>query len=493
MIRQWNWGIPPFRHCHWTVILAPLTGQAMHVVTHLFRRLAILVLLPLLLNTGCEAATPPPELRWRFVGGTTLEQQTNAPALASWLLHPSSQALRPLLVTNLARAWWNSSITNSVAPEQALESARRMIPDLLDGLSLGETVVTPGGRREFAVALPLTADRAEVWQTSWLNFFSLVHGNQGHPKVSYQQGWVLAVSDESVLDIRQTRKELATIPAEASTGLRLEMGKPLPTALLKVLVTEGVVKSELKVQTIGAQPARPKAWEIPEVIRFPFVKFTAAREVEPWLRQLPWMRDLPGGAVPSQLFLWSQPSNSPFSAFQSYASARVERPAEFLKAAFQHLNSALHPTNRGVGLMLDFESNTNDAGFVIKGFPYVTPRFYPQKEGQRDFVTMGMFVPRVITNQIPAQILEAINQTNLVYYDWEVTSQTAVQWNALSQVYEMGANHMPKTSPGSTWLTTSVTNTPACLTEGTITGPHEVTFRRNSAIGLTSAEISVVV
>ena len=105
---------------------------------------------------------------------------------------------------------------------------------------------------------------------------------------------------------------------------------------------------------------------------------------------------------------------------------------------------------------------------------------------------MGMFVPRVITNRIPPQVIEAISQTNLVYYDWEVTSQTAVQWNALSQVYEMGANHMPKTSPGSTWLTTSATNAPACLTEGTITGPHEVTFRRNSAIGLTSAEMSVL-
>ncbi len=464
----------------------------MRAVPFLFRRLTTVVLLPLLLNTGCEAATPSPELRWRFVGGTTLEQQTNAPALAGLLLHPASQALRPLLVTNLATLWWTKVAPNSSAPEQALASARGLIPDLLDGLSLGETAVTPQGRREFAIALPLPPDRAEVWLSSWSNFFTLARGNQAHPKVSYQQGWVLAVSDESILDIRQTRKELATIPAEASTALRLEVGTPLPVALLKVLVTDGVVKSELKVQTVGAQPTKPKAWEIPDVIRFPFVKFTAARETEPWLRQLPWMRDLPGGAVPSQFFLWSQPSNSPFSPFQTYASARVERPTEFLRAAYQHLDAALHPTNRSIGLKLDFESNTNDAGFVIKGFPYVTPRFYPQKEDQRDFVTMGMFVPRVITNRIPPQVIEAISQTNLVYYDWEVTSQTAVQWNALSQVYEMGANHMPKTSPGSTWLTTSATNAPACLTEGTITGPHEVTFRRNSAIGLTSAEMSVL-
>lgn len=462
----------------------------MRVNTSMIRGLALLALLPMLWIEGCGGAKPSAEVRWRFVGGTALELQTNAPVLASFLQLTQSVAIRPLLISNTAALWWRLASSQGTAVPQALASARDMLPELLDGLSLGQTVIGKGGRREFAVAFPVAADRAAAWEKSWSTFFTLARPDKGHPEVSYQQGWLVAVSDSDALDVRQTRKDLAVIPAEPGTALRIETAGPLPTATARFVVDSGAVKSELKLQTKSTFPSPLPAWDIPDLIRFPFVKFTAARDLQPWFSQLPWLSHLPPGAVPTQAYLWCQPSNSPYSSFQTYVSARVSQPEAFLKSASEELNSVLHPTNRSVALKFTIEGNTNNPGFAIKGFPYVTPRFYPEKQGSADFVMAGMFVPSISTNSIPTRILDAIQKTNLVYYDWEVTPTTTGHWNALTQVYGMAHNKLPRARPGGNWLTTSTTGTFTSLTEGIVTGPHEITFHRSSPIGITSPEMA---
>jgi hypothetical protein len=468
----------------------------MRVTSSIIRGIALLALLPMLWVEGCGGARPSPEVRWRFVGGAALELQTNAPVLASFLQLPQSIAIRPQLISNTAALWWrlagSPGTGTGTDSAQALASARDMLPELLDGLSLGQTVTGKNGRREFAVAFPVAADRAAAWEKSWSNFFSLARPDKGHPQASYQQGWLVAVSDSDALDLRQTRKDLAVIPAEPGTALRIETAGALPASTARFVVDGGMVKTELKLQTKTAFTPTRANWEIPDLIRFPFVKFTAVRDAQPWFREFSWLKGLSPGAVPTQAFLWCQPSNTPYSSFQTYFSGRVAQPEIFLKSASEEIQSVLHPTNKSVALKFNLEANTNNAGFVIKGFPYVTPRFYPEKQGSSDFVMAGMWVPSVMTNPIPARVLEAIQQTNLVYYDWEVTTATTGHWNALTQVYGMAHNKLPRGRPGNTWLTTSLTGSITSLTEGVVTGPREITFHRSSPIGITSAEMAFI-
>ena len=61
------------------------------------------LLLPLVALTwaGCDSSSRPVESRWRFVGGTTLALQTNAPTVRDVMALPESAALRGPLLTNL--------------------------------------------------------------------------------------------------------------------------------------------------------------------------------------------------------------------------------------------------------------------------------------------------------------------------------------------------------------------------------------------------------
>lgn len=478
------------QNCHRPAKMLTFSRKSMRIELCQLLRLVGITLFPLLVQVDAMAASGF-EFRWRFVGGTTLSLQTNAPVLASVVQFPASIALRPLLLTNAAQLWWDLASTGQPVSESALASARKMLPDLLDGLSIGETAVTQDGHREFAIAIPGSPERAIVWENAWSNFFSAVHPGTNKSKVAYQQGWILAVSDEHLLDIRQTRKELAVIPAESGAILRIETASPLPVSTLQTVVTNGFVVTDLNVKTKSSMPTRQHPWEIPGVIRSPLIQFTAARNTQSWLQAMSWFQGLPASAIPSQFFIWSQPSNSPYSGFQTYLSARVDQPAPLLANTERKLQSLLFRTNEHVKLKMEFLQNTNDAGFGIKGFPFVSPRFYPAKDGNRDFVTVGMFTPSISTNPIPQEVLDSMNRSDLVYYDWESTTLNATHWNAISQIVQMANNRMPGRSPGSVWLTTAVANTGFCATEGRISGPNEVSFHRRSPLGLTSAEMSV--
>ena len=105
------------------------------------RPIGLLSLLLALIWTGCDSSQSAVETRWRFVGGTTLALQTNAPALRDILALPESAALRGPLLSQATRLFWQAAAGTTNAPAEALAAGQPLVADLLDQLSLGETLM----------------------------------------------------------------------------------------------------------------------------------------------------------------------------------------------------------------------------------------------------------------------------------------------------------------------------------------------------------------
>jgi hypothetical protein len=441
--------------------------------------------------TGCGPGKPAVESRWRFVGGNTLRNQTNAPVLANILKLPESAEIRPILVTNAASLLWQLTGNTSAPSGFALAAARDLATDLMDRLSLGETLLKPDGTREFAIAIQGDEKTAQIWSRSWSNFFTAARSKAGNPRVSLMNGWVIAVSDESVIDSRDAMKELVQIPAKPGDALRLEADLPnRPKAVLTAELRDGVVRPQLKLTTKSPLPQNAAAWEIPEMIRNPFVQFTALRETRLWIRELPFFDQLPDAAIPAQAFVWCQPLMDGPSAFRTYVAGRVADPKQLLGPAGKIFTDWSQKSGSNPFLSFGVEFRKEDPGFEITGFPFAQPRVNVVKEGAREYVVAGMWDPLGSTNPPPAQLIKELSRTNLLYYDWEATGESAIHWNAFWQMYEMAFQHMPENNPGGRWVVAASSLVQTTATEALVTGPNELTIKRRGPGGLSGFEMA---
>ena len=438
--------------------------------------------------TGCKPSAPVPETRWRFVGGTTLTLQTNAPALRAVLSLPESAALRGPLLTNAAQLLWLSASGQTNAPADALAAAQPLVADLADRLSIGETFLSASGYREFALALQGDPAHAQAWQAAWPRFIAAAQaargGTPGKPQVAFLSGWIVAVSDSGLIAPEAALKLLAQIPAEPQVVLHLEAKVPgWPAGVLSVAVRDGAVRSQLKVNTGDSLPQKLPAWKIPPFVKDPLVEFTAARGVTPWLAQLPAVGPFLESAPPSQWFVWAYGDVS----LQTYVAGLTENPEKFIAHVHDQLKDAFQP-GRTIG-QLEYQP---DAGLLkVTGLPIAFPLLTAVHTNDAAYVTFGAFAtkPRVV--DLPKEMMAQIQRDNLMLYDWEISAAVAQHWNAFRQLNQI-VHLLPlnNRAPGQKWLTTITPKLGNCVTEALVTGEHELTVTRNSSMGLSALELT---
>jgi len=91
-----------------------------------------------------------------------------------------------------------------------------------------------------------------------------------------------------------------------------------------------------------------------------------------------------------------------------------------------------------------------------------------------------------------ASLLEALSaQTNLVYYDWELTGLRLQPCLYLGQVARVVSRHveLPPDAPSLQWLQAMQPRLGNCITTITRTGDNQLTFFRKSTLGFTGAEL----
>jgi hypothetical protein len=119
------------------------------------------------------------------------------------------------------------------------------------------------------------------------------------------------------------------------------------------------------------------------------------------------------------------------------------------------------------------------------------------REAGGDFLFAGLFPPVPRKEGFPTELLtllKAQTNSNLLYYDWEITEERLLQWRNLGVLYFLASRQMPggTNSPAQAWLTAVSPKLGNSVTEITVTAPDKLTLIRKAHIGLTGLELTAL-
>jgi hypothetical protein len=454
------------------------------------------VVLAVLCWTGCKPSGPPVEAQWRFVGGNTLQQQTNAPVLRDILTVKEAAPLYGLLVTNVAEQLWFLTTGETNIPASAVPHGAVIVDTVLSKLSLGQAYRGSGGRRDWAVAIPADA-ATDALKVAWAKFFAAANP-AAVPEVAVSGPWLVAVSDSKRVTPAAVLGQLAKIPAEAGDGLRLELNPERgPGVALVAQLKDGVVRMNAKLKFTGGEafPASLPAWQVPRLVRDPLVQFAAVRWPAPLLERLPGLKMITGDSRPSQFFIWGNPSSPTVPEVRVYGAFVGLDPQK----RFQEIVNALEPVFNVA------ESNSVYEGSIkveptlprisLNGFPLLTPpTVLVITNDVAPYLLVGAARPVLSSNRPPAELLQQVERPGVVYYQWEITGETLRNLTALDQVRDMLARQRAFIRSGVLrWVQAVAALTELnSVTEASITGDREVTVTRKAPVGLTALELVAV-
>jgi hypothetical protein len=433
--------------------------------------------------------------RIHFAGGDAVAADPNAAGLKYLWDAPEGLALRDQTLDKLSHAldtWLRAQIAPDLAGPVAL---RPLLADLVNAewqLELSQ----PGGGVEFILSVRLSGDRAQVWQTTlgpvvdaWKRTSPAHSGG-----LSRNRDWLRVELGNSA----------GTAPAAALSGLngawltayvdwtRLSQWFPglarlgLPATQLQVAGRNG--NFEATGNLFLSQPLpRLGNWQFPEnAIRSPLIAFTAARGVSDWLKQQPWAASVGLDALPDQVFTWVMPQ----MPYQTYLAMPLANASAALPKIEQAMIPRLHdgtfnPILSQIGISL-----TNNQ-VLLTGLPFVGAYLQARPDVSGEILLAGLFPDITRGKPAPPEFKAALNQPNLVYYGWEVTSE---RMKLFPQMYQLlffftGHRQLDAASAGGKWLARITPALGPCVTTATELSPTELSFSRRAPAGLTSAEL----
>ena len=457
-------------------------------------RLLLCSLALVALLAGCSRKENKAEVRWRFLGGRVLQTQTNAPALKEVLNLPEITALSTPLANQLIRSWWSLGKATGEPSAAALADGRNLVQDLIQQLSIGEVFIGEGGRREFALAIQVPANRTSLWEHSWPAWIQALNSARGvaagtaKPAVVRKDVWLVAVSDTSVLSADDAMRHLAAYPPETGALLQFETALPeVPPTKVSFVTTNGNVRVMATAQTPKTLPSSLPDWDLPGFIREPMIQFTAARGIDAltagWIKP----EDAPGGSWPNQLFIWGQPNiNMRFP----FAVAQVDNPQAHLDHLFKKYQPFFAPAATQPRYMGQLLRETNL--LTIAGGVPGAPTLQAEQE-KKPLLTFGV-VPLIRTTNPPsAGMIAQMSKPNVMYYDFEFTSEAISQWNAFLQLGDLLEGRTGiMTYPGTQWLLAARPKLGECVTVITKEGDQKLQLIRKSPIGLSGLELTAL-
>lgn len=446
--------------------------------------------------TGCKPSGPPVEVRWRFVGGDTLQRQTNAPVLREALTLKEGAPLFGLLVTNAAEKLWQLTTGETNVPASALPHGAIIAEALLGKMSLGHVYRGAGERRDWAVAFSAEAGSDNL-KEAWTKFFAAANP-AATPAVTASGPWVVAVSDSKQFPPAAILTELAKIPAEAGDALRLDLNPAKgPAVTLVAQLKDGVVRlnSKLKFPGSTAFPASLPNWQVPRLVRDPLVQFAAVRWPAPLLEQFPALRLLTGDSQPTQLFLWGNPLAPPVVDLRTYvAVVGIDS-----QKRFNEIVSGLEP------LFNVAESNAAYEGRItiepslprisLHGLLGLTPpTALVITNDTAPYLLLGGARPVLSSNRPPAELIQQFDRSGVVFYHWEITGEALRNWVTVDQMRDMVLRERAHIRAAvSRWVQALAAKTELnTVTEASVTGDHELTVLRKAPVGLTAIELTAL-
>jgi hypothetical protein len=485
-----------------------------------------------LLGTGLMAAIavraslPSPDLiaQVHFTGAEQISADTNAVAFTNLWCSTEARALRAQTLGKLSHTpyeWLKSKIPPGRGDGAA--QLRPLLDDLLSAEWFLQIRDATNGSPEYALAIRLNADRAQLWSTNLAIVLQLWTGipvaqdQSGNWELKKHQppnlirfaragDWVvfgcgqdkLPVNDELV---RRILAEKRPVPAEKNDWLAADLDWPrlarwfpslkavdLPETRWQAVGRDGNLNLDGKL--IFPQPLSLtlEKWRIPaDVIHKPFISFTAARGIAPWLEKQNWAQPYEISPVPNQMFVWAM-GQLPFRTFAAV-------PVPDGKKALQEFEQKMS-ANAGwqSHLMKPVTMVMTNDQISWRGIPYISPNLRVLHEPTGDFLFAEVFPNSIRSMPLPPEFFATLDRTNLVYYDWEITGERLTLLPQLTQLALMFTQHkqLAAQTAAARWLYRAGPTLGVTVTKVTQTAPNELTFTRQAPGGLTAIELTAL-
>jgi hypothetical protein len=251
-----------------------------------------------------------------------------------------------------------------------------------------------------------------------------------------------------------------------------------------------ITQGQLTFSDALSQPM--KAWNIPaNYIHEPLLSFASIRGIQPLLGK--W--EIWSGlhiAPPDQVYLWSLESD----AYQTYVAAPSARAKNDVSAISDFL---LQKGNLWLSAngYIGFHSASDADGVVWGNVPSLTPFIRSLNSGTENWIYGGLLAdPGIGTNaSLSNRILRRLTEeTNLVYYGWELTGQAlSPRLSLLQTARQIGRKpEIPTDCVSLNWLGALRQRLGPTETTMKQTGAKELTFYRKSTIGFTALELHLL-
>lgn len=473
-------------------------------------------------NTVVIALPPDLIAQIHFVGGEQISGDTNSPAFTNLWCSPEAQVLRGQTLNKLSHApyeWLRERMASRKKDEAG--RLRPLLDDLLQSEWFLAVRDTTNGSPEFALAIRLNSNRAQLWQT---NLANVLESWTGLSAEKNRDGWELKKhlppdlirfvragdwvvfgwgQDELPLNDALVRRVFAEKrPASAAKdywlsadvnwarlarGFSLSLATNFPETRFKIVGRGGNLRVDGKL--IPSQPLALslEPWRVPtNTIHAPFVSFTAVRGFAPWLEKQCWAQPFDIQPLPNQIFVWALAQ----IPFQTFVAVPVENATNAIQQIGAKLTVGPH-TNLQNPFLPSFTVTTNGNEIAWHGFPFIVPAIQPVREPAGDFLLAGLFPNSPSPGSLPMELIAQLDRTNLLFYHWEITTERLQEIRGLSQLALSlaGRPQLGAQSAAAKWLDRIGPMLGNTVTEITQTAPDEWTFKRKAPGGLTALEL----
>jgi hypothetical protein len=263
-----------------------------------------------------------------------------------------------------------------------------------------------------------------------------------------------------------------------------------PSIALSVSGDGENVRTRARLDFPKPLPYRDEQWNIPTNLISPrLASFTAVRGVAPWLASLQAWKDLSIGPPPNQFCIWAleNPAQTFFAAPLADASNQVSRLADLILDK----GAAFFSTNDLGG----FERAQDYNGLNWAGVPFLTPFFRSLGSDRNQFFLGGLSPLVDLKGSPPVELLAQLaSPTNLVCYDWELTSVRSPQWLYIGQFIRFTSQRqqIEPESASVIWLKSTAPMLGNCGTVITLSSPNQLSVVRKSTIGFTAFELHLL-
>jgi hypothetical protein len=452
---------------------------------------------------------------------------------------PITAKLKDQTLAKLSTAPWRLQ-AGTTASRDAGDFLRPLLNDIVWDECYFEVHQPDNQPAECVFAIKLSPDRAGIWETNLAIVLKSLTGTGPSVSAADPHGWTLQRMDTpNRVELTHSGEWTIISVAPDNHVLREEIQRWIHSDPVSGVGagTNNWLEAEADLQKLAA--VLPASWDLPAnlpiiflaingdganvltsaQLRFPqalslqlapwnfpvglvpepFDSLTAVRGLQPWLGSLKVSHQLPLDPLPNQLYFWSlpgAPSQAYFAAPVSDASNQVNRMAEYLLqqsnpwlAARGYVSFGRAPDSNGVlwGTMPSIQPFMRSANAAAGDFVFggLLPKTDPGTNTQDNLFPRPSFPG--LTDRIAAQ-------SNLVYYDWELTGSRIEPCLYLGQVSSVVSRHTPLALDtfSVTWLKTIESRLGPSTTTVIQTGPDQLSFSRKSTTGFTGAELQLL-